>query len=67
MKNLVLLLLLTTSGVALAQDPGDFGDVDDPNPTDEPSVPIDGYNSLLAISAVLFGAFYINIKKKTRD
>lgn len=64
MKNLVLLLLLVTSGTAFAQDPGDFGDNDDPNPTDDPTVTIDGYKGLLAVSGILLGAWYFTIKTK---
>jgi len=45
-----------------AEEPGDFGDTDDTNPTDTP-VPIDGYLLWLTIIAIAFAFFVINRRR----
>lgn len=45
-------------------DPGDFGDSDDPNPTDEPAAaPINGHVGFLLLSAIFLGLY---VKRKER-
>lgn len=55
-RILLLVIMLLMSGYMFAQDPGDFGDDQDPDPLDEPAVPIDLYIEALVLSAAL--AFY---------
>ena len=57
----IFTLLLDVMAFA-AEEPGDFGDTDDTNPTDTP-VPIDGYLLWLTIIAIAFAFFVINRRR----
>ena len=58
---MTLVLTVFINWTALAQDPapGDFGGVDDTNPTDASPVPIDDYVVALVLLGIGF-AFYKN-------
>jgi hypothetical protein len=60
----VLLFFLCT--IAFSQGgppPPDFEDPNDPNPTDQPSVPIDSHLIALTVGAVFLGIYIIWRKK----
>ncbi|TPG34844.1 hypothetical protein [Flavobacterium pectinovorum] len=62
--HVVLLFFLCT--IAFAQDsppPPDFEDPNDPNPTDQSSVPIDSHLIALSIAALFLGLYVIWRKK----
>ena len=61
MIHVIILFFLSTA--AFCQDPPDFGDPNDDNPTDEPVVPIDDQLPVLLIAAISFG-IYVIVKKK---
>lgn len=55
----ILLFFLCTS--AFCEDPPDFGDPTDPNPTDQ--MPIDEQVPIMVITAIFFGIYVIMRKK----
>ncbi len=57
---ILVIILFFLSNTAFCQDPPDFGDPNDDNPTD---VPIDTQLSVLLIGAVFFGIYVIKRKK----
>jgi hypothetical protein len=71
MKKIIhVILLFFLWAVAFAQDgppPPDFENPNDPNPTDQPSVPIDTHLILFSSVALFFGFYIINRKKHNRS
>lgn len=64
MKKIIhVILLFFLSTAAFCQDPPDFGDPTDPNPTDQPALPIDAQLPVLLIAAIFFGIYVIGRKK----
>lgn len=67
MKKIIhVVLLFFLCAVAFAQSgppPPDFEDPNDPNPTDQPSVPIDNHLVALSVAALFFGCYVIFRKK----
>lgn len=59
MIHVIILFFLSTA--AFCQDPPDFGDPNDDNPTD---APIDKQLSVLLIGAAFFGIYVIARKKR---
>jgi len=59
--HVILLFFLCTA--AFCQDPPDFGDPTDPNPTDD-ALPIDTQVPVLLIAAIFFGIYVIARKKR---
>lgn len=59
--NIVLLLMFAFSSIStFAQNPGDFDDVDDPNPTD---APIGDYIWVIALLGILLASYKIFNKR----
>ena len=54
---LALVLTVFINLTALAQEPGDFGGVDDTNPMDAPPSPIDDYVWILVVIAIGFALY----------
>lgn len=67
MKKIIhTVLLFFLCAIAFAQGgtpPPDFEDPNDPNPTDQPAVPIDSHLMALTIGAVFLGLYVIWRKK----
>jgi hypothetical protein len=67
MKKIIhVILLFFIWAVAFSQNgppPPDFEDPNDPNPTDQPSVPIDTHIILLSGAALFLGLYVIYRKK----
>jgi hypothetical protein len=59
-----VIILFFLCNTALCQDPPDFGDPNDDNPTDQQGVPIDTQLPVLLIAAVFFGLYVIVRKKR---
>lgn len=63
MVHVIILLFLCVTAFCQNPPPPDFEDPTDPNPTDQPSVPIDAQLPVLLISAIFFGIYVIARKK----
>jgi hypothetical protein len=64
MKKMIhVILMFFFCNAAFCQDPPDFGDPTDPNPTDQQAVPIDTQLPVLVIAAVFYGIYVIGRKK----
>jgi hypothetical protein len=59
--HVIILFFLCNTG--FSQDPPDFGDPNDDNPTDQPAVAIDTQLPVLLIAAVFLGIYVIARKK----
>jgi hypothetical protein len=62
MIHIIILFFLSTA--AFCQDPPDFGDPNDDNPTDQPAAPIDTQLPVLVIAAAFLGTYVIARKKR---
>lgn len=65
MKKIVhVIILFFLCNTAFCQDPPDFGDPNDDNPTDQPAAPIDTQLPVLLIVSIFFGIYVIARKKR---
>lgn len=62
---IILLFLCAVTYAQVGPPPPDFEDPNDPNPTDQPSVPIDTHLIELSITALFFGIYVICRKNDT--
>lgn len=60
----MILFFLSTAAFCQNPPPPDFEDPTDPNPTDQPPVPIDTQLPVLLIGAAFFGIYVIARKKR---
>lgn len=61
--HVIILFFLCNTAFSQGPPPPDFEDPTDPNPTDQPAVPIDTQLPVLLIAAVFLGIYVIARKK----
>jgi hypothetical protein len=65
MKKIInVIILFFLCNTAFCQDPPDFGDPNDDNPTDQ-AAPIDDQLPIIVITAVFFGIYVIARKRQS--